>query len=106
MQVLVQQGRLKVTARSMEAERLRREMLGLKLAGRGTEGVHDDLAVAVALALWKARAGAVIRGRGALDWLLDTISQSRKVAKVRKESRKGARLTRARWPVRFGRHTK
>jgi hypothetical protein len=59
MQVLVQQGRLKVAARSREAETLRREMLGLKLAGKVTE-VHDDLAVAVALALWKARAGVVV----------------------------------------------
>jgi len=56
MQVLVQQGRLKVGAAQSEAQTLRQEMLGLQLAGKGTEA-HDDLAIAVALALWKARAG-------------------------------------------------
>ncbi len=59
MQVLVQQGRLKVGARHQEAQALRQEMLGLQLAGKGTEA-HDDLAIAVALALWKARAGVVV----------------------------------------------
>ena len=56
VQLLVQQGRLRVAARCKEAETLRRELLGLKLAG-GDSGVHDDLALAVALAVWKARAG-------------------------------------------------
>ena len=56
MQVLVEQGRLKVAGRSKQAETLRREMLGLKGKGPGSE-VHDDLAMAVALGLWKARVG-------------------------------------------------
>ena len=61
-QVLVQQGRLRIAARCREAATLRREMLGLKLIGHSTSGeVHDDLAVAVAIALWKARTGVVIR---------------------------------------------
>jgi hypothetical protein len=59
LQVLVQQGRLVVPARSREAQTLRRELLGLKLNGPGSEE-HDDLAIAVALAVWKARAGVVI----------------------------------------------
>ena len=59
LQVLVQQERLVVSARCKEAETLRREMLGLKLVGPGSEE-HDDLAIAVALAVWKARAGVVI----------------------------------------------
>ena len=56
VQVLVQQGRLVVAARCRHAETLRRELLGLKLNGPGSEE-HDDLAIAVALAIWKARAG-------------------------------------------------
>ena len=60
LQVLVQQGRLVVTSRCREAERLRRELLGLKLNGPGSEE-HDDLALAVALAVWKARVGVVIQ---------------------------------------------
>jgi hypothetical protein len=56
MQVLAQQGRLVVSARCREAETLRKEMLGLKLNGPGSEA-HDDLALAVALALWRAREG-------------------------------------------------
>ena len=59
LQVLVQQERLVVGARCREAETLRQEMWGLKLNGPGTEE-HDDLAIAVALAVWKARAGVVI----------------------------------------------
>ena len=59
LQVLVQQGRLVVAKGCKEAEALRREMLGLKLKGAGSEE-HDDLAIAVALAVWKARAGVVI----------------------------------------------
>jgi len=60
MQVLVQQGRLRVASTCREAGTLRREMTGLKLNGRGSEA-HDDLALAGALALWKARAGVVIK---------------------------------------------
>ena len=48
-----------VAGRMKEAETLRREMLGLKLKGPGSEE-HDDLAIAVALAVWKARLGVVI----------------------------------------------
>ena len=59
MQVLVQQERLVVAAGCKEAGTLGREMLGLKMKGPGSEE-HDDLAIAVALALWKARAGVVI----------------------------------------------
>ena len=59
LQVLVQQDRLVVAARCREAEVLRREMLGLKLKGPGSEE-HDDLAIALALAVWKARVGVVI----------------------------------------------
>ena len=62
MQVIVQQGRLKVAGKSQESETLRREMLGLKAAGPGSEP-HDDLALAVALALWKARIGITIESR-------------------------------------------
>ena len=60
MQVLAQQGRLQVSGRCKEAGALRKEMLGLKLNGPGSEP-HDDLAFAVALALWKAKAGIVIQ---------------------------------------------
>ena len=60
LQVLVQQGRVRVSNQCKEAETLRRELLGLKLVGAGSEE-HDDLAIAVALALWRARAGVVIR---------------------------------------------
>ena len=42
-----------------EAETLKRELLGLKLVGPGSEE-HDDLVIAVALAVWKARLGVVI----------------------------------------------
>ena len=59
MQVLVQQDRLVVAAGCKEAENLKKEMLGLKLKGPGSEQ-HDDLAIALALAVWKARAGVVI----------------------------------------------
>ena len=59
LQVLVQQGRLRVAPGCREAQTLRRELLGLKLVGPGSEE-HDDLAIAVALAIWKARAGVVI----------------------------------------------
>ena len=59
LQVLVQQDRLVVAARCREADVLRREMLGLKLKGPGSEE-HDDLAIALALAVWKARVGVVI----------------------------------------------
>ena len=59
LQVLVQQGRLVVAAKCKEAETLRRELLGLKLNGPGSEA-HDDLVFAVALAVWKARAGVVV----------------------------------------------
>ena len=59
VQVLAQQGRLQVAADCREAETLRQELMGLKLEG-GDCGVHDDLALAVALAVWKARAGVVI----------------------------------------------
>ncbi len=57
--MLVQQGRLVVAARCREAGALRQEMLGLQLNGPGTEE-HDDLAIAIALAVWKARMGVVI----------------------------------------------
>ena len=61
MQVLAQLGRLKIATRCKYAEALRREMLELKLAASAQRGeAHDDLALAVALALWKARAGLVI----------------------------------------------
>lgn len=60
LQVLIQQGRVQVAADCKEAETLWRELLGLKLVGHGSEE-HDDLAVAVALAVWKARAGLVVR---------------------------------------------
>ena len=59
MQVLVQQERLVMAAGCKEVEVFRREMLGLKMKGPGSEE-HDDLAIAVALALWKARVGVVI----------------------------------------------
>jgi hypothetical protein len=59
LQVLMQQGCLRVAAECREAETLRRELLGLKLVGSGSEE-HDDLALALALAVWKARAGVVI----------------------------------------------
>ena len=59
LQVLVQQGRLVVAADCREAETLKRELLGLKLVGPGSEE-HDDLVIAVALAVWKARLGVVI----------------------------------------------
>jgi hypothetical protein len=54
MQVLIQQGHFRVAAGCKHADTLRRELLGLKLVGPGTEE-HDDLAFAVALALWEAR---------------------------------------------------
>ncbi len=59
VQVLAQQGRLKVARGCREAGALKEELLGLKLTG-GDSGVHDDLALAVALAVWKARAGVVV----------------------------------------------
>ena len=59
LQVLIQQGRVRVASDCREAETLWRELLGLKLVGPGSEE-HDDLAVAVALAVWKARAGLVV----------------------------------------------
>ena len=48
-----------VAADCREAGTLRRELLGLKLKGPGSEE-HDDLAIAVALAVWRARVGVVI----------------------------------------------
>ena len=58
MQVLVQQGRLKVASRSREAEVLRKEMLEVRLNSSDSGGAgHDDMVIAVALALWKARVG-------------------------------------------------
>jgi hypothetical protein len=59
LQVLIQQGRVRVAADCKERDTLWRELLGLKLVGPGSEA-HDDLAVAVALAVWKARAGLVV----------------------------------------------
>ena len=59
LQVLVQHGRLTVSSRCRHAETLRRELLGLKLNGPGSEE-HDDLAIAVALAVWKARVGVTV----------------------------------------------
>ena len=64
MEVLVQQRKLFVAARGRNAETLRREMLGLKrgsVANTGDGGEYDDLVFAVALALWKAKAGLVMR---------------------------------------------
>ena len=60
LQVLIQQGRVRVASDCREAETLWRELLGLKLVGPGSREEHDDLAVAVALAVWKARAGLVV----------------------------------------------
>ena len=54
MQILVQRERLLIPVRCREAETLRKEMLSLKLTST-TTGEHDDIAFAVALALWKAK---------------------------------------------------
>jgi hypothetical protein len=59
LQVLMQQRCSRMAAGCKEAETLRRELLGLKLVGPGSEE-HDDLALALALPVWKARAGVVI----------------------------------------------
>ena len=56
--------RTNVVRRGRNAETLRREMLGLKrrsVANTGDGVEYDDLVFAVALALWKAKAGLVMR---------------------------------------------
>ena len=58
MVVLAQQHRLLFADGLKEARALKRELGSLKLAGgKGSTEVHDDLAFAVALALWKAKIG-------------------------------------------------
>ncbi len=53
LEVLLEAGELKICKRLREAERLVRELEAMRFAGGG--GEHDDLAFAVALAVWRAR---------------------------------------------------
>ncbi len=53
LEVLLEAGELKICRRLREAERLVRELEAMRLTGGG--GEHDDLAFAVALAVWRAR---------------------------------------------------
>ena len=64
LQVLLEDGQLKIHRKLREAERLVRELTDIRLrqrpdgrVGMGAErtGEHDDLAMAVALACWRAR---------------------------------------------------
>ncbi|HEY4362798.1 MAG TPA: hypothetical protein VGN17_17650 [Bryobacteraceae bacterium] len=54
VQVLLEEGRLKIHRRLQEADTLARELMGLRMDLKRGSGGHDDLALAVALACWSA----------------------------------------------------
>ena len=59
LQVAIQENKLVVAANCREAQTLERELMELKLAGTKSSEIHDDMAFAVALAIWKARQAGV-----------------------------------------------
>jgi hypothetical protein len=55
LEVLLEAGELKISKRLREAERLVRELEAMRPGSGNGGGEHDDLAFAVALAVWRAR---------------------------------------------------
>ncbi len=60
LQVLLEQGRLKIARNTRETERLVRELESITASGES--GEHDDLVIAVALACWRAKRASGIFG--------------------------------------------